>query len=149
MPVIPEKKGAKHIRCGNCGAKLRYWPNDVKKHLGTDIRSVPAHQWVDCPHCGGRVHTAEEDPSREDVVDSEKIERLRQLSPEEKLRVMDAIADFSAEGVWEMSKEELDEVLRAEGLDPDTVASDILGRVRAALEERGLPVPTDLLKYER
>lgn len=48
----PDPKVVKRVSCGNCGARLEYVPNDVKRRDGTDYGGGPdGAEWVDCPKC--------------------------------------------------------------------------------------------------
>jgi predicted RNA-binding Zn-ribbon protein involved in translation (DUF1610 family) len=47
---------AKRVSCHTCGAKLEYYPIDVKERHGTDYGGGPdGETWIDCPKCGKKV----------------------------------------------------------------------------------------------
>ncbi len=49
----PDPDVVRRVSCGNCGARLEYVPNDVKRRDGTDWAGGPdGEEWVDCPKCG-------------------------------------------------------------------------------------------------
>lgn len=52
----PDPRIAKEVSCGDCGARLRYVPREIKSYHGTDYSGGPdGQEWVDCPNCGGRA----------------------------------------------------------------------------------------------
>lgn len=58
---MPKKIGqdTKLIRkatCKNCGAKLEYYPREVKHHTTLDLSDNPdTTYWIECPECCKRV----------------------------------------------------------------------------------------------
>ena len=52
----PDPEIAKKISCRNCGARLEYTPNDVKRIDGTDYSGgSDGCEYVDCPNCNKRA----------------------------------------------------------------------------------------------
>lgn len=48
----PDPSVVKCVICRNCGVKLQYVPNDVKRHDGKDYTGgADGRTWVDCPNC--------------------------------------------------------------------------------------------------
>ena len=52
----PHHTVVKQIICRNCGVKLEYTPNDVKRRDGTDYSGGPdGKEWIVCPNCNKEV----------------------------------------------------------------------------------------------
>ena len=48
----PDPSVIKHVVCRNCGAKLQYVPNDIKRYDGKDYTGgADGRTWIDCPNC--------------------------------------------------------------------------------------------------
>ena len=64
-------------------------------------------------------------------------------TPEEKARIVRNLEEILDGDLWEdiqnMSREEVHEALRAEGIDPEGLASGILAQVEARLQNREKP----------
>ncbi len=50
-----DKKKAKHVTCNNCGAKLEYYPKDVKRQSVSCMGESEVVSWVACPDCKSHV----------------------------------------------------------------------------------------------
>lgn len=52
----PDPTVVENVICRNCGSKLEYVPNDVKRVDGTDYGGGPdGMTWVDCPNCNKKA----------------------------------------------------------------------------------------------
>jgi hypothetical protein len=51
--VGQDKKKAKRVTCGNCGAILEYYEKDVKVAKYTCMGDSSGHHYVECPNCPG------------------------------------------------------------------------------------------------
>lgn len=48
----PDPSVVKQVICPNCGVKLEYVPDEVRRYEGKDYSGGPAgHEWIDCPRC--------------------------------------------------------------------------------------------------
>lgn len=53
---IPAQSVVKQVLCLNCGVKLEYVPNDVKKVDGRDYSGgSDGHEFINCPSCSKKV----------------------------------------------------------------------------------------------
>jgi hypothetical protein len=52
----PDKSVLKEVICRNCGVKLEYTPNDIRKYEGRDISGGPdGSWWITYPKCRERI----------------------------------------------------------------------------------------------
>jgi len=50
-----DKKKAKRIACKHCGAKLEYYPKDVKSQSFVSMCEMEVVCWIVCPECKTHV----------------------------------------------------------------------------------------------
>lgn len=57
VSTTPHQSVVKEIICRNCGATLRYTPNDIKKRIESDYTGCKEQvRFIKCPLCGHEIY---------------------------------------------------------------------------------------------